>query len=146
MPQFFRMYERFRNLRYLLALAAFALLLTILADPVMFLIIGLLVVIFSLFWPLIVNDCYITDNDHRPSDFLPRVKLYCLPIGGFGLYMLMTYLDLFHGIGLYTPDDINKYRMSLVMMWYSIAITVFTGFHLINCSERTYKYILERLR
>lgn len=146
MTQFFRLYERFRNLRYVLALAAFALFLAILAHPAMFLIIGLLVVIFSVFWPLIVNEYYMADKDHLPSAFSRRMKLYCFPIGVYGLYMLMTYLDLFHGIGLYHPEDISRYKVAIVMMWYSIGITVFTGAHMINCAERTYKYILARLK
>lgn len=146
MPLFFRMYERLRPLRYLLGLAVFALILSILSNAVTFVFAGLLLVIFSVFWPLIVNDCWITNDDHLPEDFIPRMKLYSLPIGAYGLYMLITYLNVQHGIGLYNQEDINKYRMSLVMMWYSIAITIITGFHLINCSERTYKYILERLK
>lgn len=146
MPLFFRMYERFRPLRYMLGLAVFALFLSILSHAVTFIIAGLILVIFSIFWPLIVNDCFVTNNAHLPENFFPRMKLYSLPIGAYGLYMLITYLNVHLGIGLYNQEDINKVNMGIVMMWYSIGITISTGAHMINCTERTYKYILKGLK
>lgn len=146
MPLFFRLYERLRPLRYVGGFALLVLILAVLSHPVTFLILGLVAIAWACFWPLCVNDCFITGGKHRPEDFVTRMKLYAIPALVYSLYAVITFLDANYGIGLYHPTDINPHKLNLVLGWYTAALLGATAAHMIACTEMTYKNVLKGLR
>lgn len=146
MSPFFHLYERLRDLRYLAFAAALVLVLALLSHPVTYLIAGILVIAWAVFWPLCVNDCFVTNGNHLPEDYNIRLAYYSLPLATHALYAFITWLAANYDIGLFTPDDISPHKLNLVIAWYMGITLAATIGHMIACTELTYKRILKGLK